>query len=88
MNILKFVENFEVLKFFENFEILNFKFKKKIILEFLNVLKILKIVGSFEICCPMKKRFKGEFNSLSCNSLLKTIEASIDHRGAKNAKMS
>jgi hypothetical protein len=31
----------------------------------------------------MKKRFKGQFNSLSCNSLLKTIDASIDHRGAK-----
>ena len=35
----------------------------------------------------MKKRFKGQFNSLSCNSLLKTIDASIDHRGEnKNAK--
>jgi hypothetical protein len=35
----------------------------------------------------MKKRFKGQFNSMSCNSLLKTIDASIDHRGAKNAKI-
>jgi hypothetical protein len=30
----------------------------------------------------MKKRFKGQFNSL-----LKTIDVSIDHRGAKNAKI-
>ena len=36
----------------------------------------------------MKKRFKGQFNSLSCNSLLKTIDASIDHREAKNANIS
>ena len=40
------------------------------------------------MCPEVKKRFKGQFNSLSCNSLLKTIDASIDHRGAKNAKIS
>ena len=91
MKILKSYENFEILC---NFEFLNFKiFYFFSILEFWNFLKICEIfkvseifVWSFEICCPMKKRFKGQFNSLSCNSLLKTIDASIDHRGAKNAK--
>ena len=31
---------------------------------------------------------KCQLNGLSCNSLLKTIDATIDHRGAKNAKLS
>jgi hypothetical protein len=52
---------------------------------FLNILEILKYIENFrnfeifrnfwnfEIVCPMKKRFKGQFNSLSCNSLLRLL---------------
>jgi hypothetical protein len=49
--------------------------------KFQNISKFLKFSTKFKI-------LKGQFNSLSCNSLLKTIDASIDHRGAKNAKIS
>ena len=52
------------------------------------LLKYIENFRNFEIFCPMKKRFKGQFNCLSCNSLLKIIDASIDHRGTKNAKIS
>jgi hypothetical protein len=72
-------EIFEILKFWNCFkfriffEILNFNFF------FFNfrVFEVLKFVVQW------KKRFKGQFNSL-----WKTIDASIDHRLAKNAKRS
>jgi hypothetical protein len=67
-----FLNILKILKSYENFEILRIIFWN---------------FWSFEICCPMNKRFTGQFNSLSCNSLLKTIDASIDHRGAKHAKI-
>jgi hypothetical protein len=78
---LKKKNYFRILTFFENFR--NFE----IFRNFWNF-EIFWNFWSFEICCPMKKRFKGQFNSQSCNSLLKTIDASIDHKGAKNAKIS
>ena len=91
MKILNFFEIFEVLKIFENFEILNFKLFFVLILEicwkflkFRNCFKF-RNFWSFEICCPMKKRFKGQFNSLSCNSLLKTWRVNRS-QGSKKRK--
>ena len=96
--ILKFFENFEIwnflkfMKFWHFLKILKFWtlnfLKKQFYFEFWNFLKflernfwnfeIVRNFWSFEICC--------QFNSLSSNSLLKTIDASIDHWGAKKAK--
>ena len=82
----------EILEIYWKFWNFELKFKKKIILEFWNFLKILEILKFFEIFEVLKfvqwKKGSKVSSIVSCNSLLKTIDASIDHRGAKNAKIS
>jgi hypothetical protein len=76
IEFLKFYENWNVWNFFKNLEIL-WKFRIFLKFEifeyfevftfFENILKFYKFryFWSFEIVCPIKKRFKGQFNSLS-----------------------
>jgi hypothetical protein len=59
--------------------------------KFQNISKFLKFSTKFKILkyffLNLSSKFKN-FQNFKNNSLLKTIDASIDHRGAKNAKIS